>query len=131
MKTKRNIFGVLLVAGMVILCSCQKDTGSDSASRIQPDPVPSASEASVSYSGGTGKSMEDAVVITAPSSLSGISAENEYIQMECGRRNEDWTKMKQVLVNGSNGNHYDVITIQLKNGTTREFCFDISSFFGK
>jgi len=84
------------------------------------------------YSGGTGKSMEDAIKISATSSVSGIQAEYAYVEMQCGRRDFDWTLELQTLLEpeGPDGKHYDLLRVKLKDGTLRDFYFDISSFFG-
>ena len=77
--------------------------------------------------------MQDAVKITATSSSIGIHAEYIYVEMQCGPKNLDWTTERQVLLEpeGPDGKHYDLLTVKLKDGTFREFYFDISSFFGK
>lgn len=43
------------------------------------------------YGGGTGETIEDAVIINVTSSLVGIPAEYHYVSNKCGRRNVDWT----------------------------------------
>jgi len=44
-------------------------------------------------------------------------------------RNRDWKLSMQSLISG-NGKHYDVLDIEMKDGTRRSFYFDITSFFG-
>lgn len=83
------------------------------------------------YSGGSGNTMEDAIIIQAASSFMGVSAEYDYVGMQCGRKNVDWTLKTQALLepDGPDCKHYDLLTVKLKDGTLREFYFDISSFF--
>jgi hypothetical protein len=83
------------------------------------------------FSGGSGSTMEDAVVITVPSSFMGVPAEYAYVQQQCGQKDQDWTMEEQALLEGPGGKHYDLLTVKLKDGTVREFYFDISSFYGK
>ncbi len=86
----------------------------------------------VSYSGGTGGSVDDAVVINATSSLIGVPAEYQYVAKLCGRQNVDWKLGKQYLLdNQPNGRAMDLIEIELKDGSVRQFYFDITSFFGR
>jgi hypothetical protein len=88
-------------------------------------------EPSATYSGGSGSSIEDAVVITSSSSFEGVPAEYAYIETQCGREEIDWTTQSQVLVEGPNGKMYDELTVKLKDESVRKFYFDINSFYGK
>ncbi len=80
---------------------------------------------------GSGISMEDAVVINAPSYSMGILEEYAFVQQQCGRKGEDWNLEFQALIKGHGGKPYDLFRVKLKDGTLREFYFDISSFYGK
>jgi hypothetical protein len=82
------------------------------------------------FSGGTGETAENAVVINATSSLQGIPAEYAYVEQHCGKEDEDWTLDAQMQTS-QNGREYDVLTVTLKQGGTRTFWFDITSFYGK
>ncbi len=86
---------------------------------------------STPFSGGTGKTQEDAIIITASSSSTGILAEYACLEAQCGRKNTDWTMGMQFLVEGDDGKNYDVWNVKLKDGTERTFFFDVSSFMGK
>jgi hypothetical protein len=83
------------------------------------------------YSGGSGTSQEDAVVITAPSQRLGIPAEYAHVESQCGRRGRDWTLLEQALLLGPAGRRYDCLSIRLAGGATRDFFFDITSFYGQ
>jgi hypothetical protein len=80
--------------------------------------------------GGDGSSAEKAVVINATSSGIGVSAEYDYVERVCGKRDVDYTLGMQML-RSQNGRDYDVLEIKMKDGSTRYFWFDITSFYGK
>ena len=84
----------------------------------------------LSFEGGRGDSQENAVVIHAPNSIIGIMAEYKFIENQYGVRNVDWKLFIQSLITG-NGKNYDLLTIELKDGTKKSFYFDITDFFGK
>jgi hypothetical protein len=80
-------------------------------------------------SGGSGSSVEDAVVVTAPSSMIGVFVEHSFIQNQCGERGEDWNIAKQSLLEAPSGKYYDLLEVRLKDGTIRGFYFDISAYY--
>jgi hypothetical protein len=82
------------------------------------------------YSGGDGKSIETAVVIGARSSMVGVSAEYEYVGARHGKRNVDWKLESQALIN-QDGKSYDVLKINLNDGESKTYYFDITQFYGK
>jgi len=83
------------------------------------------------YSGGDGSSMEKAVIINAKSTMDGVPAEYDYISQKHGVRDEDWILVSQSLKKNSDGKAFDVINIELTEGTSFSYFFDISEFFGK
>ena len=80
--------------------------------------------------GGDGSSAEEAVVINATSSIVGVPEEHDYIGRVCGKKDVDYTLRKQMLMS-QNGRSYDVLEIEMKDGSVRSFWFDITSFFGR
>jgi hypothetical protein len=81
--------------------------------------------------GGDGSSMDNAVVINVKASGAGIAIEYGYVSQICGKRGVDYTLDGQRHV-PKNGRQYDVLTVTLlKDGSKREFWFDITSFFGR
>jgi len=82
------------------------------------------------FSGGSGESFETAVILNTRSGIAGVAAESQFIADQCGTRNKDWKKKEQALVS-ENGKHYDVVTVELSDGKTRVFHFDISQFCGR
>ena len=82
------------------------------------------------FSGGLGETVETAVILNTPHSQEGIAAESEFISRRCGERNKDWKKRGQALI-WNNDKPFDLVTVELCDGKTRDFYFDISRFFGK
>lgn len=80
--------------------------------------------------GGDGSSMEQAIVITATSSIIGVPEEYNYIELTCGQRDVDYTIKGQTLYE-QNDRQYDVISVKQKDGSKRDFWFDITSFYGE
>jgi hypothetical protein len=80
--------------------------------------------------GRDGSSLEKAVIINATSLSTGIPAEYAYIEQVCGKPDSDYIIEIQTQISQA-GRDYDVLSIKMKDGTTRDFWFDITSFFGK
>jgi len=80
--------------------------------------------------GGDGSSAENAVVINATSSIVGVHEEYAYVERVCGTRDVDWSLVVQGKTT-ENGRDYDVLSIRMKDGSTRDFWFDITAFFGR
>ncbi len=80
--------------------------------------------------GGDGSSVEQAIVINATSSRIGVPEEYNYIERTCGQCDVDYTIKGQTLYE-QNDRQYDVISVKQKDGSKRDFWFDITSFYGK
>jgi hypothetical protein len=74
-----------------------------------------------------GESIEEAIVIHAQSSMDGVPKEYEWLEKRFGRRGQDWIMRSQEL-SGHANRIYDVITIQLADGSDRQIYFDITNF---
>jgi len=84
----------------------------------------------VEYAGGDGSSKENAVIIKgAKSSMEGIGAEYRYLSEKFGERGKDWELILQSLIEDK-GKRYDMMIVDLKDGTNTTIYFDISGFFG-
>lgn len=81
------------------------------------------------FSGGSGSSIEDAVIINSADPFEGISLESVFISHFYEIEGKKWWKLRQGLI-AQNGKHYDVITAEEESGETREFYFDITAFYG-
>ncbi len=82
------------------------------------------------FSGGEGSSEQNAIVISAPNSLSGTLAEYEYIEAKFGKKNIDWELLEQSQYD-NNSMKYDVMDINVKNGNKATIYFNITNFYGK
>jgi len=81
--------------------------------------------------GGDGSSTENALVVNATSTQKGVSLENEYIENKCGKWDIDYTIDRQIQID-HNRRKYDLIYVTMKkDGSKREYWFDVTSFFGK
>ena len=85
----------------------------------------------ITLSGGPGDTMATAIVIKgAKSSQDGIPAEYYFLEKKFGKMQVDWKLSRQELLN-QDGKHYDLMRIELKDGTKKDVYFDITEFFGK
>lgn len=128
-KTFRIIFGVILVSALYSNPAFLLISGSQLA-YAQPATAQSA-KSKITFKGGPGDTPENAVVILgAPDSVEGISAEYSYLEKQFGRQNDDWMLTRQSVLQ-QNGKVYDRMDLDLKDGTKKTVFFDISEFFGK
>ena len=82
------------------------------------------------FSGGPGDSLGTAVILNTSNPDKGIAAESQFISAKHGTRNRDWKKQGQSLVHDKD-RHYDAIDVQLSDGQTKRFYFDITQFYGR
>jgi hypothetical protein len=79
---------------------------------------------------GNGSSPDKAVIINAETTKIGVRREYAYVEQVCGQINVDWSfKIQSCRSIGER--KYDVLEIEMKDGSFRVFWFDITSFFGK
>jgi hypothetical protein len=87
----------------------------------------SAPSGLITYAGGDGTSMEQAVVVLgASNSFAGIRAEYHWLQA----RFPGYKRRSQALLR-SGGKSYDRVEVELPDGGIASFYFDITAFFGK
>jgi hypothetical protein len=85
----------------------------------------------VTYAGGNGETIENAIVIVnAASPDEGVRAEYEYIMRHYGKPQVDWQMRGQALMHHE-GKPYDQMNFVLNDGTEKTLYFDISEFFGR
>ncbi len=78
----------------------------------------------------TGKSIEDAIVITgAENTEEGVAAEYEYLVDKFGIPDFNWKLIQQTLIPGKN-KYFDKFLLNDRQGKDFEIYFDISEFFG-
>ncbi len=78
-----------------------------------------------------GDLREKAIIILARTEKEGIAAEYEHISCVLEKEGVAWKTQSQRLRWDDLGKAYDVLTVLLADGRTREFVFDITSFFGQ
>lgn len=129
MKTFRIVFGVMLLSAICSTPAFLPIPGNQPA-YAQPAPEQPA-KPKITFKGGPGDTPETAVVILgAPNSVTGISAEYNYLQQKFGRQNVDWMLARQGVLN-QKGKVYDRTDLKMKDGSKKTVFFDISEFFGK
>lgn len=92
-------------------------------------PKPALKANDLAMAGGDGSSMDKAVVIEETSSMKGILMEHMLIERLCGKSNA--AAIESQATKRNNGRQYDVMTVKMKDGSTREIWFDVTMFFGK
>ncbi|ULC58675.1 hypothetical protein MBM09_12205 [Flaviramulus sp. BrNp1-15] len=123
MKTLKNS---ILISVLFLILSC-----GNTKSVVKPIETSKKETQGVSFTGGSGLSIEDAVIIKAKNSMEGIPAEYNYIGKLHGRRGLDWRLVQQSLQHQGKKS-YDIIHIQLTSDKKELiYYFDITSFFGK
>lgn len=90
------------------------------------DHLRSASNNKVSIYGGDGSSFEKAVIIKAPNTIVGVSAEYQWIRDNL----PGWKVIGQALLNDKK-KMYDRMECISSNGEKKFIYFEITSFFGK
>ena len=89
--------------------------------------APRPSSSTVTYAGGNGSSLEQAItVLGATNSFVGIRAEYAWLNANF----PGYKRKSQALLHNA-GKSYDLLEVELPNGQTARFYFDISAFFGK
>lgn len=110
------------------------DSSGNTDSGSVPGPIPTGipDTTGVTFEGGDGLSMEDAVVIVgARSEMEGIRAESDWISQNYGIEDTDWIENAQYLIEGDSS-YYDKLDVYLvSSDETIEIWFNIDDFFGK
>ena len=82
----------------------------------------------VKYIENSGKSFEDAIVITgAGHNFEGQGAEYRYLEQKYGPRGKDWV-VEQFLI-AKDGKFYDILELNFMDGDRKTVFFDISDFY--
>lgn len=80
----------------------------------------------ISYKGGNGSTQQEAIIIVgAKDEMEGVNAEYDYLDGKYG----EYELLDQTFV-GEDQKQYDILIIQLPDGTSVECWFDISGFYG-
>ncbi len=113
-----RVFAVMCI--FILGCSPQQMANRNSGSGI-------------TYSGGTGESFHEAIIISGAKNKSdGVSAEYRFISDQHGRRGNKWLLVEQTVIREKN-KVVDVIEIQLNNASFDRliFYFDVTDFILK
>jgi hypothetical protein len=83
------------------------------------------------FAGGTGTSVEDAVIILATSSVVGIDEEYNWLNDRFGKEGVGWKTETRMHGETDDGRMFETFHIRLADGTRKQVVFDISAFYGK
>ena len=130
--TGKTLYGFLAAA--LVLCSWMSTGWAlEAAAKGAQAPLAGSPQApgNITFEGGPGDTLETAIVIKgAADHMAGVAAEYHYLEKTFGRRQVDWRILRQSLVRRE-GKAYDLMQIELANGTRKDIYFDLSDFFGK
>src|ERR1700759_3657461 len=118
---KRNLITTFLIAGIVISCNSGKKISNSTST----DSYPNTDSAAVVQTAADGKSFETAIVIQEKSETPGVNAEYKWIRSHYSNY-----KVVQQSLATHQKKPFDIITIELADGSKQEIYFDISKFFG-
>lgn len=86
---------------------------------------------SITYAGGTGATLGEAIVIQgAPDTKAGIAAEYKWLTEQFGPPGPKWNLVQQSLIHEA-VRHYDRMEVRFADGREQTIYFDITDFFGK
>ena len=116
--------GFLLIAGLLIVgCGpAQKQTGPVTQNTISARPAMK----NVSFAGGDGRTIENAVIVKAPNELTGVRGEYDWI-----RKNYPNWQLKEQSVLNTNSRVYDRMDFKTPDSRPVTLYFDITDFSGK
>ena len=124
----KKIIVLLILTNITI--SCVTTQNSKSSATEYWNKTPDLTK--VTYEGGDGKTVENAIVIkNAENEIDGVAAEYAYIAKINGEKFKDWKPVGQSTINKDN-KKIDLINIQLiQKNETVSYYFDITEFYGK
>jgi hypothetical protein len=103
------------------------------ASVAAPPPKPFCEPfGNITFQGGQGTSMADAIkIVGAKGEMDGVASEYACLDSAFGsRKSGAWKLLRQSLLE-KHGKNYDLMSVELADGTKKEILFDISDYFGK
>lgn len=126
----KKIIVLLILTNITISCVTTQNTNSKSSATEYWNKTPDLTK--VTYEGGDGKTVENAIVIkNAENEIDGVAAEYAYIAKINGEKFKDWKPVGQSTINKDN-KKIDLINIQLiQKNETVSYYFDITEFYGK
>jgi hypothetical protein len=126
----KKIIILLILSSITISCATTQNTNTKSSATEYWNKTPDLSK--VTYEGGDGKTVENAIVIkNAENERNGVAAEYAFITKIYGEKFKDWKPIGQSTINKDN-RKIDLINIQLiQKDETVSYYFDITAFYGK
>lgn len=124
----KKIIVLLILANITF--SCVPTQNSKSSATEYWNKMPDLTK--VTYEGGDGKTVENAIVIkNAENERNGVAAEYAYITKINGEKFKDWKPVGQSTITKDN-KKIDLINILLiQKNETVSYYFDITEFYGK
>ena len=119
---KNKLIAVILIAGISISCNSGKKTTTSASANNNPNSVNSTA---IVHAPADGKSFETAIVINKKTEKEGINAEYQWIR----EHYSNYHVVKQAIVYNDD-KRFDVITIEIADGSNQDIYFDITKFFG-
>jgi len=119
-----------LTAGLCVLACCALLAGCQGAGETKAPaaaaPAATAATGPVTFAGGDGSSVAEAILVKGATEATGVAAEYQWLRDHLpGCRPE-----RQVLLDVG-GRRYDQLDVVMSNGERRSVFFDITEFFGK
>ena len=126
---KKNIILLILISISASCVTTQNTISKSSATEYWNKPIDLTK---VTYEGGDGKTVENAIIIkNAENERNGVAAEYAYIAKIHGEKFKDWKPVGQSTINNDK-KKIDLINVQiLQKNETVSYYFDISEFYGK
>ncbi|WP_353076567.1 hypothetical protein [Flavobacterium sp.] len=126
----KKIIVLLILANITISCVTTQNTATKSSATEYWNKMHDLTK--VTYEGGDGKTVENAIIIkNAGNERNGVAAEYAYIAKINGEKFKDWKPVGQSTITKDN-KKIDLINIQLiQKNETVSYYFDITEFYGK
>ena len=126
----KKIIVLLILTNITISCVTTQNTNTKSSATEYWNKTPDLTK--VTYEGGDGKTVENAIVIkNAENEIDGVAAEYAYIAKINGEKFKDWKPVGQSTINKDN-KKIDLINIQfIQKNEIASYYFDITEFYGK
>ena len=119
---KNKLIAFIFIAGIFISCNPGKKAATKGPANNNSN---SDSSFAIAHAPADGKSFETAVVINKKTEKAGINAEYQWIR----EHYSNYHVVKQAIVY-NNDKRFDVITIEITDGSIQDIYFDITKFFG-
>ena len=117
---KNKLIAIILIAGISVSCNSGKKAAANTSTKNN-----SNSDRTIVHAPADGKSFETAIIINKNTEKAGINAEYQWIR----EHYSNYHVVKQAIVYNDD-KRFDVITIEIADGSNQDIYFDITKFFG-